>query len=57
MFELIQPTLKDVLRYAQDGKLQLPDFQRGWAGRKMPLPASSRRLLRNFDSCFIFWPI
>ena len=30
MFELIQPTLSDVLRAAQDGKLQLPDFQRGW---------------------------
>lgn len=30
MFELIQPTLSDVLRDARDGKLQLPDFQRGW---------------------------
>ena len=30
MFELIPSKLPDVLKDAQSGKLQLPDFQRGW---------------------------
>ena len=25
-----EPQLKNLLRYIEDGKMQLPDFQRGW---------------------------
>ena len=48
MFELIQPTLKDVLRYAQDGKLQLPDFQRGWVWEKDAIASLIASIAQKF---------
>ena len=48
MFELIQPTLSDVLRAAQDGKLQLPDFQRGWVWEQDAIASLVASVARSF---------
>ncbi|MDE2822661.1 MAG: DUF262 domain-containing protein [Chloroflexota bacterium] len=48
MFELIQPTLSDVLRAAQDGKLQLPDFQRGWVWEEDAIASLVASVARSF---------
>ena len=48
MFELIQPTLKDVLRAAQDGRLQLPDFQRGWVWEEDAIASLIASIARSF---------
>ena len=48
MFELIQPTLSDVLRAAQDGKLQLPDFQRGWVWAEGAIASLVASVARSF---------
>jgi hypothetical protein len=29
-FETVEPNLSDLLDQASNGKIQLPDFQRGW---------------------------
>ena len=48
MFELIQPTLSDVLRAAQVGKLQLPDFQRGWVWEENAIASLVASVSRRF---------
>ena len=48
MFELIQPTLNDVLRAAHDGKLQLPDFQRGWVWEEDAIASLIASIARSF---------
>ena len=48
MFELIQPTLSDVLRDAQNGKLQLPDFQRGWVWAEGAIASLVASVARSF---------
>ena len=48
MFELIQPTLREVLRNAQDGKLQLPDFQRGWVWEETAIASLIASVARSF---------
>ena len=48
MFELIQPTLKDVLREAESGKLQLPDFQRGWVWEETGVASLIASIARSF---------
>lgn len=48
MFELIQPTLRDVLADAHDGKLQLPDFQRGWVWEEDGIRSLLASIVRSF---------
>lgn len=48
MFELIQPTLKDILREAESGKLQLPDFQRGWVWEETDVAILIASIARSF---------
>ncbi len=48
MFELIQPNLQDVLRDAQIGKLQLPDFQRGWVWEENAIASLVASVARSF---------
>ena len=48
MFELIQPTLRDVLRDAESGKLQLPDFQRGWVWEETAVASLIASIARSF---------
>lgn len=48
MFELIQPTLKDILREADSGKLQLPDFQRGWVWEETGVASLIASIARSF---------
>ena len=48
MFELIQLTLSDVLRAAHDGKLQLPDFQRGWVWEEDAIASLVASVARSF---------
>ena len=48
MFELIQPTLSDVLSDAQKGKLQLPDFQRGWVWEENAIASLIASVARSF---------
>ena len=48
MFELIQPSLYEVLGDAQDGKLQLPDFQRGWVWEEDAIASLIASVARSF---------
>ena len=48
MFELIQPTPSDVLCDAQDGNLQLPDFQRGWVWADGAIASLVASVARSF---------
>ena len=48
MFELIQPTLNEVLCHARDGKLQLPDFQRGWVWEEDAIASLLASIVRSF---------
>lgn len=48
MFELIQPTLKDILKEAESGKLQLPDFQRGWVWEENGVASLIASIARSF---------
>lgn len=48
MFELIKPTLHDVLKDAQNGKLQLPDFQRGWVWEEDRIASLVASVVRRF---------
>lgn len=48
MFELIQPYLHDVLKDAQSGKLQLPDFQRGWVWEEDRIASLVASVVRRF---------
>jgi hypothetical protein len=48
MFEVVQPTLQDVLRDALLGKLQLPDFQRGWVWEEDGIASLIASLARSF---------
>lgn len=48
MFELIQPTLKDILREADSGKIQLPDFQRGWVWEENGVASLIASIARSF---------
>lgn len=48
MFELIQPTLRDILREADVGKLQLPDFQRGWVWEENGVASLLASIARSF---------
>ena len=47
-FELIDPTLENVLRDAKDGKLQLPDFQRGWVWDEDAIKSLVASIARSF---------
>ena len=49
MFELIQPTLSDVLRSA-GWELQLPDFQRGWVWELDAIASLVASVARSFRS-------
>lgn len=48
MFWLKQPTLKEVLCDARDGKLQLPDFQRGWVWDEDAIASLIASIARSF---------
>lgn len=48
MFELIKPGLHDVLKDAQRGKLQLPDFQRGWVWKEDDIKSLVASVVRRF---------
>lgn len=48
MFEAIQPTLSDLLKDARDGKLQLPDFQRGWVWEEDGIQSLLASIARSF---------
>lgn len=48
MFELLQPTLRDVLRSAHEGSLQLPDFQRGWVWEEDAVASLIASIARRF---------
>ena len=48
MFELIQPDLHKVLEAAQSGKLQLPDFQRGWVWDEDRIASLVASVVRRF---------
>lgn len=48
MFELVQPTLQEVLKDAANGKLQLPDFQRGWVWEESAIASLIASLSRSF---------
>ena len=48
MYELIKPTLHDVLKDAQSGKLQLPDFQRGWVWEEDRIASLVASVVRRF---------
>ena len=48
MFELIKPMLYDVLKEAQVGKLQLPDFQRGWVWNEDDIASLITSVIRHF---------
>ena len=47
-FELIDPTLENVLHEAQGGKLQLPDFQRGWVWDEDAIKSLVASIARSF---------
>ncbi|GHG25367.1 GmrSD restriction endonuclease domain-containing protein [Paracoccus aerius] len=48
MFESIQPTLFEVLKDAQKGRLQLPDFQRGWVWGEDGIASLLASIIRSF---------
>ena len=48
MFELPQPSLNGVLCHARDGKLQLPDFQRGWVWEEDAIASLIASVARSF---------
>ncbi len=48
MFEAIQPSLSDLLKDARDGKLQLPDFQRGWVWEEDGIQSLIVSIARSF---------
>ncbi len=48
MFELPQPSLNGVLCHARDGKLQLPDFQRGWVWEEDVIASLFASVARSF---------
>jgi len=48
LFELIQPTLREVLADAHGGKLQLPDFQRGWVWEEDGIASLIASIIRSF---------
>jgi hypothetical protein len=48
MFESIQPNLSDVLKDARSGKLQLPDFQRGWVWEENGIQSLIASIARSF---------
>lgn len=48
MFELLQPRLSDLLRDAHEGRLQLPDFQRGWVWEENAVASLLASIARSF---------